>query len=74
MTLTLILTPRNIYEKYESAITYPSKALANVKLFADKQTDRKTDRPAKKLYAPDLSMRVLRMATLSISFDDENSV
>ena len=31
---------RNIYEKYESSITYHSKAMANVKAFADKQTDR----------------------------------
>jgi hypothetical protein len=34
--------------KYESPITYHSKDMANVKVFADGQ--------AKKLYAPDLSI------------------
>jgi hypothetical protein len=40
---------------YESSITYPSKDMANVKVVADRQTNRQTDRP--KLYAPDLSIR-----------------
>ena len=44
MTLTLVLKkgfyPRNIYVKYESSITYHSKAMANVKVFVDRQTDR----------------------------------
>ena len=39
--------------KYESCITCYSKAIANVKVFADKQTDRRMD----KNYMPDLSMR-----------------
>jgi hypothetical protein len=34
--------------KYESPITYHSKDMANVKVFADRQTNRP------KLYAPDL--------------------
>ena len=42
--------------KYESSITYHSKAMATVKVFADKQTDRQTDkRTGQKLYA-NLSM------------------
>ena len=45
MTLTLVLkkgfTPRNIYVKYESCITYHSKAMANVKVFSDKHTERR---------------------------------
>ena len=51
MTLILVLkkwfTPRNIYVKYESSIAYHSKAMANVEVFADKQTqmDRQTDGP-----------------------------
>jgi hypothetical protein len=36
--------------KYESPITCHSKDMANVKVFADKQTGQK-------LYAPDLSIR-----------------
>ena len=47
MTLTLVLkkgfNPRNIvhvYVKYESFITDHSKAIANVKVFTDQQTDR----------------------------------
>ena len=31
--------------KYESFITYHSKAMVNVKVFADKQTDGQIDRP-----------------------------
>ena len=63
MTLTLILKkglyPKDIYVKYESSITYHSKAVANVKVFADKQTDSKqmNKRTGQKLHAPDLSMR-----------------
>ena len=57
--------PQGIYNyiKYESFITYHSKAMANVKVFANK--------PAKKLYVPDLSMgggggrKVFLPATLS---------
>ena len=56
MTLTWYLrkglTTRNIYEKYESSITYYSKAMANVKVFADKQMDNWT---SQKLYAPYLT-------------------
>ena len=33
--------------KYESSITYHSIGMANVKVFADKQTDRQTNRWAK---------------------------
>jgi hypothetical protein len=40
--------------KYESPITKHSKDMANVKVFADRQTDRRT---GQKLYAPDLSIR-----------------
>ena len=37
-----------MYEKYESSITYDSKAMANIKVFADKQMDKRT---GKNLYA-----------------------
>jgi hypothetical protein len=47
----LVLIQRNTHVKYTSPITYHSKDMANVKIFADKQTDRP------KLYAPDLSIR-----------------
>jgi hypothetical protein len=40
--------------KYVSPITYHSKDMVNVKVFADRQTDRRT---GQKLYAPDLSIR-----------------
>jgi hypothetical protein len=40
--------------KYESSITYHSKDMANVKVFADRQTDRWTGH---KLYATDLSIQ-----------------
>ena len=45
MTLTLVLNkgscPQGIHIcKYESSITYHSKVTANVKVFADKQTDK----------------------------------
>jgi hypothetical protein len=39
--------------KYECPITYHSKDMANVKVFADRQTNRRT---GQKLYAPDLSI------------------
>jgi hypothetical protein len=39
--------------KYECPITCHSKDMANVKVFADRQTDR---RSGQKLYAPDLSI------------------
>jgi hypothetical protein len=39
--------------KYESPITYHSKDMANVKVFADRQINR---RRGQKLYAPDLSI------------------
>ena len=43
--------------KYESSITYHLKAMANDKVFADKQTERQTDKwTGKKLYAPNLLM------------------
>ena len=60
MTFTLVLKKEFYLKKYicvkcESSITYHSKATANVKVFADKQTDKRT---GQKLYALDLSMRV----------------
>ena len=43
------LVTRNTHVKYESPLTYHSKVMANVKVFADKQsnrlTDKQTDRP-----------------------------
>ena len=41
--------------KYEGPNSYQSKDMANVTVFADKQTDRQTD--DQKLFAPHLSMR-----------------
>ena len=42
--------------KYESSITYHSKAMANVKVFCG-QTNRQTDKQTgQKLYVPDLTM------------------
>ena len=46
--------------KYEDLISHQSKDMANVKAFADKQTDKLTDgqtdeRTGQKLHAPDLS-------------------
>jgi hypothetical protein len=41
--------------KYESLITDHSKDMANVKVFADRQTDRQMDRP--KTICPDLSIQ-----------------
>ena len=48
MTLTLVLKkwfyPKEyINVKYKGSNTYHLKAMANVKVFADKQTDRQTD-------------------------------
>jgi hypothetical protein len=48
------LVIRNTHMKYESCITYHSKDMANVKVFADRQTNRRT---GQKLYAPNLSIR-----------------
>ena len=52
------LVTRYTHVKYEGPNSYQSKDIANVKVFADKQTDKRiyglTDQ---KLYAPDLSMR-----------------
>jgi hypothetical protein len=31
--------------KYESPIAYHSKDMANIKVFADRETDKQTDRP-----------------------------
>ena len=57
MTLTFVLKkgfyPKEHNVKYESPITYHLKAMANVKVFADKPTNRGT---GQKLCAPDLSM------------------
>jgi hypothetical protein len=39
---------------YEIPITYNSKDMANAKVFADRQTDKRT---GQNLYAPDLSIR-----------------
>ena len=68
-----VFTPRNTNVKYESSITYHSKAMANIKRFCNKQTDRRTGRTCgqtdkrtdQKLYAPDLSMRGHKIAILS---------
>jgi hypothetical protein len=38
--------------KYESPITYHSKDMTNVKVFADRQTDRQTDGQAKNYMSP----------------------
>jgi hypothetical protein len=38
--------------KYESPITYHSQDMANIKVFAGRQTDRQMDRP--KTISPDL--------------------
>jgi hypothetical protein len=47
--------------KYESPITYHSKDMANVKVFADRQTDKQTDRwTGQKLYAPSFLIRKKR--------------
>ena len=59
------LVIKNTHVKYESSITYHSKDMANVKVFADRQTDRQTDkqtnrRTGQKLYAPDLSIRGIK--------------
>ena len=45
--------------KYEGPNCYQSTDMANVNVFADKQTDKKTQgqTDSQKLYAPDLSMR-----------------
>ena len=44
--------------KYESFITYYSKAMANVRVNVNKQMDRQMDKwMGQKLYAPDLLMR-----------------
>jgi hypothetical protein len=44
--------------KYESPITCHSKDMADVKVFADRQIDKQTDRrTGQKLYAPDLLIR-----------------
>ena len=46
--------------KYENSYTYHSKAMANAKVFADKQTDKRTDAETKrpKTICTDLSMLV----------------
>jgi hypothetical protein len=44
--------------KYESPITCHSKDMTNVKVFADRQTNRQT---GQKLYAPDLSIRGIKI-------------
>ena len=45
MMLTLVIIEERVlpheYVKYDSSITYYSKGKANVKVFADKQTDRR---------------------------------
>ena len=56
--------PKNIYVKYEISITYHSKAIANVKAFTDKQTDKRT---GQKLYAPDLSTRGYKKIFLTMA-------
>jgi hypothetical protein len=39
----LVTMERNTHIKYESPITYHSKDTANVKVSAERQTDRQTD-------------------------------
>ena len=55
MTLTLVLkkgfTSRNIYVKYERFTTYHSKTMVNVKVFAEKQTDRPKTICTRSIYA-----------------------
>ena len=56
--------------KYEGHNCYQSKDMANVKKFADKQTDGRTDaQTGQKLFAPDLSMRGHKK-----SFDHDQSL
>ena len=44
--------------EYESSINYHSKAMANLKVLADKQKYKVTDKQTgQKLHAPDLLMR-----------------
>ena len=47
---------KGLYMIYESSITYHSKAIANVRVFTDKQNGQMDKRISQKLYAPDLSM------------------
>ena len=42
----------SLYVKNESSITYHSKPMANVKVFANKQMDRQTNRLAKNYMPP----------------------
>jgi hypothetical protein len=46
------LVIRNTHTKYESPITCHSKDMANVKVFADRQIDKQTDRQAKNYISP----------------------
>ena len=54
------LATRNTYVKYESFITYPSKVIANVKVFC-RQTEKQTGH---KLNASDLMMLEQRNETM----------
>jgi hypothetical protein len=48
--------------KYESPITYHSKDMTNVKVFADRQAYKQTDRQTgQKLYAPIFQYRGIKM-------------
>ena len=53
------LVTRYTHIKYEGPKSYQSKDMANVKVFADEQTNK---RKGKKLYAPDLSMRGIKIS------------
>ena len=62
MTLNLVPTERSCHKvyhvKYEGPDSYQSKDMANVKDFADQQTDRPTDKwTGQKLSVPDLLIR-----------------
>ena len=54
MTLNLVSTGRSCHKVYSWNNCYQSKDMANIKVFADKETDRQM---GQKLYAPDLSMQ-----------------
>ena len=43
VTKERVFTQRKICVKYQSSITYHSKAMASVKVFADKKTDNWTE-------------------------------
>ena len=62
-------SPRNINVKYEGSITYHSKAMANVEVFADKQTDRRTNPKAKNYMPPIYRCGEIKRTSLLLSFN-----